>query len=144
VEKKVFLRHHQKESFDSSLLWKSCEPLWIVAIMNVITTWGGQFIAGYLQYLHRNWRNSPVARNTTVLVSFIQAAINNVSAPRFAVMYNQGKMNKLKNYARNTTRLMTLNIIANNIVYLVFSRVLLCLCLVKILQKGYGFCVFSL
>jgi len=96
-----------KESFDSSLLWKSCEPLWIVAIMNVITTWGGQFIAG-IYNTPQELAQLAVARNTTVLVSFIQAAINNVSAPRFAVMYNQGKMNKLKNYARNTTRLMTL------------------------------------
>jgi len=96
-----------KESFDSAVLWRSCGPLWIVAIMNFMTTWGGQFIAGIF--------NSPqelaqlaAARNTAVLVSFIQTAINNVSAPRFAVMYNQGKMNQLKNYARNTTWLLTL------------------------------------
>jgi O-antigen/teichoic acid export membrane protein len=96
-----------KEDFDSAELWKSCGPLWIVAIMNVVTTWGGQFIAGIFN-TPQELAQLAVARNTTMLVSFILTAVNNVSAPRFAIMYNQGKMNQLKNYARNTTLLMTL------------------------------------
>ncbi|HEX5151088.1 MAG TPA: flippase [Parafilimonas sp.] len=95
-----------KENFDSAELWKSCGPLWIVAIMNVITTWGGQFIAGIFN-TPEELAQLAVARNTTLLVSFILMAVNNVSAPRFAIMYNQGKMNQLKNYAKNTTLLMT-------------------------------------
>jgi O-antigen/teichoic acid export membrane protein len=96
-----------KEDLDSAQLWKSCGPLWIVAIMNVVTGWGGQFIAGIFN-TPQELAQLAVARNTTTLVSFILTAVNNVSAPRFAIMYNQGKVNQLKNYARNTTLLMTL------------------------------------
>ncbi|MBV9961195.1 MAG: oligosaccharide flippase family protein [Parafilimonas sp.] len=96
-----------REAIDSSALWKSCGPLWIVAIMNVITTWGGQFIAGIFNN-SKELAQLAVTRNTTILVSFVLTAVNNVSAPRFAVMYSEGKMNQLKNYARNTTLLMTL------------------------------------
>jgi len=74
-----------KEDFNSAELWKSCGPLWIVAIMNVITTWGGQFIAGIFN-TPQELAQLAVARNTTMLVSFILTAVNNVSAPRFAIM----------------------------------------------------------
>jgi O-antigen/teichoic acid export membrane protein len=96
-----------EKNFDIHKLWQTCWPLWIIAIKNQTLVWGGQFVAGIF--------NSPqevaqlaVARTTTSLITFILSAVNNVSAPRFAVMYNQGRLNQLKNYARNTTRLMTL------------------------------------
>jgi O-antigen/teichoic acid export membrane protein len=113
-----------KENFDSSVLWKSCGPLWVVAIMNVITTWGGQFIAGIFN-TPKEVAQLAVSRNTTVLVSFILMAVNNVSAPRFAVMYNQGKMEQLKNYARNTTRLMTLAALPVTLVLWIFPEFIL-------------------
>lgn len=105
--KKNIPRATAKEDLDSAELWKSCNPLWIVAIMNVVTAWGGQFIAGIFN-TPEELAQLAVARNTTTLVSFILTAVNNVSAPRFAIMYHQGKMNQLKNYARNSTLLMTL------------------------------------
>lgn len=84
-----------------------CLPLWIGSIMQQLILWGGQFVAGIY--------NSPaelaqlsVARNTSVLITFVLTAVNLVSAPRFASMYNQGKMEQLKKYSRNTTLLMTL------------------------------------
>ena len=96
-----------EKNFDKKKLWQTCWPIWIIAIMNQTLVWGGQFVAGIF--------NSPaevaqlaVARTTVSLITFILAAVNNVSAPRFAIMYNQGKMTELKNYARNTTRLMTI------------------------------------
>lgn len=97
----------EKIEFDSSALWQSCWPLWITAIMQQLTIWGGQLIAGI--FLNSDEvAQLAVARNTTVLVVFILMAVNNVSAPRFAAMYRQGKMTQLKNYARNSTLLMTL------------------------------------
>ncbi len=96
-----------EKTFDKELLWKSCSALWIIASMQQLVLWSGQFIAGIF--------NSPeevaqlaVSRTTASLITFILLAVNNVSAPRFAAMYSQGEMKKLKNYARNTTRLMTL------------------------------------
>ncbi|MEO8116286.1 MAG: oligosaccharide flippase family protein [Bacteroidota bacterium] len=140
-----------KETFDSKELWKSCGPLWIVAIMNVITTWGGQFIAGI--YLPpQEVAQLAVSRNTTVLVSFILLAVNNVSAPRFAIMYNQGKMKELKNYARNTTRIMTLAALPITLLLWIFPEYILSLFgkgfiegawLLRILALGQFFSVIS-
>lgn len=97
----------ESNNYDFKLLWASCLPLWLGSIMQQVIMWGGQFVAGIY--------NSPaelaqlaVARNTTVLITFIMTAINYVSAPRFAAMYNQGKMDELRRYARNTTWVMTL------------------------------------
>jgi len=106
-----------KGKLDLKILWKSCLPLWLGAIMQQLILWGGQFVAGIynnpseLAYLS-------AARNTSVLITFILTAVNYVSAPRFASMYKQGKMKELKNYARNTSRLMT--IIATPIVVVIW------------------------
>lgn len=96
-----------KGMFDKSILWQSCFPLWIMSIMQQIVWWGGQLIAGVY--------NSPqevaqlsVARNTAVLITFVLTAVNYVSAPRFATLYNEGKLGELKRYARKTSMLMTI------------------------------------
>lgn len=115
-----------KEEFDSKVLWNSCAPLWIVAVMNVITTWGGQFIAGIFNNSTEVAQLS-VCRNTTVLISFILMAVNNVSAPRFAVMYKEGKMKELKQYARNATRMMTLAALPITLVLWIFPEFILSL-----------------
>lgn len=110
--------------FDSDTLWSSCSALWVGAIMNVITTWGGQLIAGFF--------NSPeevaqlaVSRNTTVLVSFILMAVNNVSAPRFAVMYNKGQMKELEKYVKSTTLIMTIAALPITIFLLIYPEFVL-------------------
>jgi O-antigen/teichoic acid export membrane protein len=97
----------EKVETSSSVLWQSCYPLWITAIMQQLTLWGGQLVAG-IYVSSDQVAQLAVARNTTVLIVFILMAVNNVSAPRFAAMYRQGQMVKLKNYARNSTLLMTL------------------------------------
>jgi O-antigen/teichoic acid export membrane protein len=97
----------EKVSISSSTLWQSCYPLWITAIMQQLTLWGGQLVAG-IYVTSDQVAQLAVARNTTVLIVFILMAVNNVSAPRFAAMYRQGQMTKLKNYARNSTLLMTI------------------------------------
>jgi len=92
---------------ESAALWKSCVSLWIVAVMQQVVLWGGQFIAGIFN-TPEELAQLAVSRNTSVLITFILTAINYVSAPRFASMYSAGKMEELKSYARNTTRLMTI------------------------------------
>ena len=96
----------EKIEINTSVLWQSCWPLWITAIMQQLTIWGGQLTAGIF-ISSEQVAQLAVARNTTVLIVFILMAVNNVSAPRFAAMYRQGQMEKLKRYARNSTLLMT-------------------------------------
>jgi O-antigen/teichoic acid export membrane protein len=110
-------RATEKYVFDSRLLWQSSFPLWVTAVMNQTMVWGGQFVAGFY--------NSPkelaqlaVARSTSVLITFILTAVNYVSAPRFATLYNQGKMVELKRYAHSTSWLMT--IIATPVVLVIW------------------------
>ncbi|MGI8951202.1 MAG: lipopolysaccharide biosynthesis protein [Chitinophagaceae bacterium] len=97
----------EKKDFDSAVLWKSCWPLWISFIMQQLTIWGGQLVAGIF-LSSKEVAQLAVGRNITVLVSFILLAVNNVSSPRIAAMYNQGQTKKLKNYVRNASRLMTI------------------------------------
>ncbi len=94
-----------KGQFDSVILWKSSSALWIVAIMQQMVTWSGQFIAGIFN-TPQELAHLAVARNTSMLITFILQAIGFVSAPRFANMYNEKKMTELKKYVQNTTRLM--------------------------------------
>jgi len=94
-----------KGSFDPAILWKSSSALWIVAIMQQMVTWSGQFIAGIFN-TPQELAHLAVARNTSMLITFILQAVGFVSAPRFANMYNEKKMSQLKRYVQNTTRLM--------------------------------------
>jgi O-antigen/teichoic acid export membrane protein len=94
-----------KGKFDSNILWKSSSALWIVAIMQQLVMWSGQFIAGIFN-TPQELAHLAVARNTSMLITFILQAVGFVSAPRFANMYNENKMGQLKKYVQNTTRLM--------------------------------------
>lgn len=96
----------KKDYIDKDSLWKSCMSLWIVAVMQQLIIWGGQFIAGIFNNASE-LAQLAVARNTSVLITFILTAVNYVSAPRFATMYNEGRMNDLRKYAITTARLMT-------------------------------------
>jgi len=91
--------------YDTKKLWASSGPLWVSSIMQQLTVWGGQLIAG-VYVRSEEVAQLAVARNMTVLVSFILLAVNNVSSPRIATMYHEGQLNKLKNYVRNTTWMM--------------------------------------
>ena len=95
-----------KVKANTTELWQSSWPLWITSMMQQLTIWGGQLIAGFFLAPDKIAQLA-IARNTSALVVFILMAVNNVSAPRFAAMYRKGEMNKLKNYARNSTLLMT-------------------------------------
>lgn len=96
-----------KGKFDSAILWKSSSSLWIVAIMTQMVAWGGQFIAGIFN-TPQELAHLAVARNTSMLITFILQAVGFVSAPRFANMYNENRIDDLKKYVQSTTRLMAL------------------------------------
>lgn len=115
-----------KGSYDSKKLWDSSWPLWISAVMQQVTIWGGQLVAG-IYVSSQEVAQLAVARNTTVLVSFVLLAVNNVSSPRIAAMYHQGEMGKLKNYVRNSTWLMTIVSLPIILIILIFPSSILSL-----------------
>jgi O-antigen/teichoic acid export membrane protein len=96
-----------KGIFDSSILWKSSSALWVSAVMQQMVIWSGQFIAGIFN-TPQELAHLAVARNTSMLITFILSAIGYVSAPRFASMYNEKRMDELKKYVQNATRLMVI------------------------------------
>jgi O-antigen/teichoic acid export membrane protein len=95
------------EPYDNKMLWRTSKPLWTQWNLRLCVLWAGQFIAGF--YISADkLAELAVAQRTSQLVSFILMAINLISAPRFASFYHQNQLEKLKRYAINTTRLMTL------------------------------------
>lgn len=97
----------EKVVYDKKILWDSCWPLWISAVSQQMSLWGGQFVAGI--YLKSDEvAQLATGRTTATLVSFVLIAVNNVSSTRFAAMYDEGRMDELKKYAINSTRVMTL------------------------------------
>lgn len=112
--------------YDTATLWKSSGPLWLSAIMNQVTIWGGQLIAG-IYVSSQDVAQLAVARNITVLITFIMLAVNNVSSPRIAAMYQAGQINKLKSYVRNTTWLMTIIALPMTVLVWVFPEFILSL-----------------
>lgn len=88
-------------------LWGSCFSLWIVVLMGLAVQWSGQLLAGVWVPLDQI-AHLAVAQRTAMLVSFILIAVNLVVAPRFAVLYAQGKQGELEQLALRATRLMTL------------------------------------
>jgi O-antigen/teichoic acid export membrane protein len=93
--------------FDKNILWKSCYPLWVMAILQQTIQWSGQFIAGmFSDNVHL--AQLAIAQRTSMLITFIGIAINLVSAPKFAHFYSEGKLHQLKKYSKNTTKLMAL------------------------------------
>ncbi len=113
-----------KGKFDSAILWKSSSSLWIVAIMQQMITWSGQFIAGVFN-TPQELAALAVARNTSVLITFLLSAVGYVSAPRFASMYKEKRIEDLGKYVRNTTRLLIITSLPIILFMLIFPDFLM-------------------
>ena len=96
-----------EKEFDTKLIIDNCKPLWIVAILQQVIQYGGQFIAG-IYCKPAILGQLAVAQRTSILILFVGIAINLVSAPKIAAFYSQGRMLELKNYSINITRIMIL------------------------------------
>jgi len=97
--------HQNEEARLPDGLWRSSYYLWVFAIFQIASQWGGQFIAGiYCQ--QKDLAQLAVAQRISWLITFILIAVNLVSAPKFANLYKQGKMENLKKYALLSTKLM--------------------------------------
>ncbi|TKK67403.1 hypothetical protein FC093_13965 [Ilyomonas limi] len=88
-------------------IWNASYTLWIFSILLLGIQWGGQFIGG-IYIKPDEFAQFAIAQRTSALISFILVAVNMISAPRFASLYNQKKYEELKKYAINSTRLMVL------------------------------------
>jgi O-antigen/teichoic acid export membrane protein len=86
-------------------LFQSCLPLWIVMLMAQLTQWSGQFIAGVWVPVEEIAQLA-VAQRTAMLTSFILMAVNMVVAPRFAAMYNNGRLEDIRKLALISVRMM--------------------------------------
>tara|TARA_B110000211_G_scaffold233988_1_gene301932 strand:- start:2047 stop:3360 length:1314 start_codon:yes stop_codon:yes gene_type:complete len=95
------------KSFPSSLLRKTCMPLWAVAVLSQVVQWSSQLMLGA-------WSNSEevaffaTAQRTAMLTSFVLFAVNAIAAPKFAAMYAKGDHDGLKRLAIISVRLMLL------------------------------------
>lgn len=93
--------------FPSSLLWKTCMPLWAVAVLSQVVQWSSQLMLGA-------WSSSEevafftTAQRTAMLTSFALFAVNAIAAPKFAAMYAKGDHDGLKRLAIISVRLMLL------------------------------------
>lgn len=93
--------------FETRQLLRSSMPLFWVASMNLVMHWTASFVLGI-------WASNAdvgvfnVASRTATVTGYILLAVNSVSAPRFASLYDQGHMKTLGSMARNSSKLMTL------------------------------------
>ena len=97
----------QPHTINWKLLFDSCLPLWVVMLMQQLTQWSGQFIAG-AWVPSEDVAQLAVAQRTATLTSFILMAVNMVVAPRFAAMYKQGKLGEIRKLALTSVRLMVM------------------------------------
>ncbi len=102
---------HKDTQADAAVLpdrfWQSSYVLWTFSIVQMAMQWSGQFMAGMF-CKQDQIAQLAVAQRTSILISFVLIAINLVSAPKFASLYKQGKMENLKRYTINSTRLMVI------------------------------------
>ncbi|HWB27875.1 MAG TPA: MATE family efflux transporter [Chitinophagaceae bacterium] len=107
-------------------LIKSAGSNWAILVMQQALLWGGQFLSG-MYGDPKQIAQLAIAQRTSMLISFILVAVNLVSAPRFASLYKQRKMNELKKYTQNSTMLMIFFALPIVLFILVFPGVIMSL-----------------
>ncbi len=82
----------------------SAREIWFGSIFSNVLQWGSLVIAGF-------FISAPdlgllaAAQRTSLLIGFVLITINFVVSPRFASLYKEGKMDKLRNLSRVACRL---------------------------------------
>ena len=89
--------------FRDHKLWHSASNLWAASTMSLAVQWSGILIAGIfvtsseIAYLS-------AAQRTAMLISFVLIVVNMVAAPRYALLWKQGKMKDIQLLAKWSTR----------------------------------------
>lgn len=90
---------------DFSGFLSSCVPVWVTAVLGALTQWGGQFIAA-AWVTPQALAQLAAAQRVAAGVSFILIAVNLVTAPKFAALYDQKDMAGFRALSVKTVRLM--------------------------------------
>jgi len=107
--------------FDTRALLRSSLPLLWVASMSMAMNWIATFALGV-------WGSTAdvgifnAASRVTFLVSFVLIAVNTISAPKFAALYEARQLSVLASTARASERLMVLLAAPVLLVFLVLPR----------------------
>jgi len=110
--------------FDRRTLLQSGLPLLWATSMSMAMNWIATFALGV-------WGTTAdvgifnAASRVTLLISFVLIAVNIISAPKFAALYEAGELDVLASLARSSTRLMILLAAPLVIVFLVVPRAIM-------------------
>ena len=99
-------RMHTAE-FNTSELLSSSMPLFGATLMNMVITWSPILFLGVWESTENIGIYSAASR-TAMLTSFVLIAVNNIAAPKFAALYEQGNMEALGSVARKSAKIMIL------------------------------------
>lgn len=96
-----------KADFDTRKLFSSSMPLLWVAVLYMVIGSSSTFILG-IWGSKADVGSFGMALRTASLINFILIAVNTISAPKFAELYEINDMKSLNATARNSTKLMTI------------------------------------
>lgn len=108
-------------TFNTSELLSCCIPFFGIVMMNMIIDWSPLLFLGRLEGFE-NIGFYNVANRTTTLMSFILIAVNSISAPKFAALYQQGELEKLKFVAKDSTKIIFLFAVPISLIFILFPE----------------------
>lgn len=109
-----------KGQFDARILFRSSMPLLWVAALTTSVNWLPTFALGSTRSTAEVGIFNAAAR-VAFLVSFVLVAVDTISAPKFAALYEAGNQSSLASTARNSARLMVFVALPLLLICLVFA-----------------------
>lgn len=91
--------------FKDKCLWERSSNLWAASIMSLMVQWSGLLIAGAL-VSSADIAFLTAAQRTAMLTSFVLMVVNMVVAPRYALLWKEGRLDEIQRLARWSTRCM--------------------------------------
>ena len=105
--------------YDRKELLSSSTPMFFVVIMNMVITWMPTLFLGVWESAD-NIGIFSAANRTAMLISFVLVAVNSIAAPKFAALYQQGRVKELGLLARNSSKLMIIFALPVFLFFIVF------------------------
>ncbi|TXS89901.1 hypothetical protein FV139_19440 [Parahaliea maris] len=103
--RRVALRPASARANEALPLIRESAPLYMVALTQLVMVWSSQLLLGV-------WAEPAdvavytIAQRVAMVTSFVLVAVNSVVAPRFAVLYHDGKLAELEALSRLSVRMM--------------------------------------
>jgi O-antigen/teichoic acid export membrane protein len=92
---------------DVKEMLRSCRPLFTATVLVLVVNWFPQLLVGAFGS-SADVAVFNAAHRTALLTSFVLVAVNSTVAPRFAQLYQDGRLQDLAKMAKAATRLMVL------------------------------------